>query len=476
MKKLGLNPPQSKRNIVAGLMSRKEQIQLTTFLSFKAFDLLCGDLLLEKEHKKLELLKSMGFIVPKYEFHSREKLNLEILQHFKKFMQEGDYQIDGVVFIYNDLRLHEQLGSTAHHPRYKIAFKFQGLTARTTIQQICWGMSRNGILTPVALVTPTQLSGAVISRVTLHNAGMLNDFDIAIGDEIEILRSGEVIPKFQSILKKGSNHCYIPSECPFCRSKLSLEEIRLKCLNVECSEKRFYEFLYYIQQSGIEDLSEQRLREILDKKLIVQLRDLYLLKEDDFLQLDKVKEKLASKLWRSIQNSKKISLKKFMTSIGPSGVSSVKIEKCIAAGFRTLDQFLSCSIEELCTIDGFAEKSARDLIDSLNEKKELIAELLAVGIEVQHEESFDNKQNQEKLTLKDINFCITGELSSPRKLIEGKIKDLGGKIQSSVTSKTHILITNETNSTSSKFLKAKELNLKILTEEQLEEFIQEKNT
>ena len=187
MNDLKLERPSSQRNIVAGLLGRKENIQLAKHLSFKAFDLI-GQHNKIQEHQKMNLLKNLGFDIPEFEIHkTSDDIKKRILEA-RDFMSKGDYLIDGLVFVFDDLKMHEELGETAHHPRYKIAFKFAGDTKTTIIQKIEWGVSRNGILTPVANVAPVELSGAMISRVTLHNFGLVKNFNLKSGDEIEIIR------------------------------------------------------------------------------------------------------------------------------------------------------------------------------------------------------------------------------------------------------------------------------------------------
>jgi DNA ligase (NAD+) len=151
MEKIGLEKPSSQRNIVAGLLGRKENIHLASYLSFKAFDLI-SDEKYKKEHEKLDQLQLNGFVMPEYEIHKNKKDVEKKIQEAKEFMVKGDYLIDGLVFVYDDLKLHAELGETSHHPRYKIAFKFAGDTKTTTINSIEWGVSRNGVLTPVAFV------------------------------------------------------------------------------------------------------------------------------------------------------------------------------------------------------------------------------------------------------------------------------------------------------------------------------------
>jgi len=461
MEELKLEKPSSQRNIVAGLLGRKENIQLAKHLSFKAFDLI-GSEKHSFEHEKIKKLENLGFETPEFEIHKNEGDIKKRIEDAKEFITKGDYLIDGLVFVFDDLKLHDELGETSHHPRYKIAFKFAGDTKITEIESIEWGISRNGVLTPVALVRPVELSGAVISRVTLHNFGLVKNFDLQTGDEIEIIRSGEVIPKFLGVTKKQDGHFNYPKVCPSCDQKLSIQDIWLICENESCPDKIKEEILNYIQKSGIEDLSDKRLIEMLNKKLIVKLEDLYRIKKEDLLGLDKVKDKLATKIYENIQKSKKQSLVQFISALGIEGVSVAKGEKIISHGFNTVDKILNLSEEQLKSIEGFAEKSSHTIIESIQKKKKLIQNLLALGLELIADDINTGEGN-----LKDLKFCITGELSLPRSDIEKMIKKNGGIMVSSVSKNTSYLVTNEIESTSSKFIKAKTLGVPIITEKDL---------
>lgn len=466
MKGLGLDAPTSQRNIVAGLLGRKENIQLCRFLSFKAFDLIANEKF-KKEHEKLDLLKSLGFTTPEYQIHKGTKLLSSTIKEAKDFMSAGDYLIDGLVFIYDDLKIHNELGETSHHPRYKIAFKFAGDTKITTINEIEWGVSRNGTLTPVALVAPVELSGAMIGRVTLHNFGLAKNFELKSGDKIEIIRSGEVIPKFLGVSERAPGKFIYPKRCPSCESELKIEDIWLLCENDRCPSKVKEEILNYIHKVGIEDLSDKRLEELINKGLVETIPDLYRLSEQDFLILDKVKEKLASKMFENISKTKEQTLTQFISAIGVEGVSTAKSEKIIAQGYNTIDKILELTPEKMVAIEGFAEKSSNEIVKSLKRKESLIRELLEVGIKLKTDEI-----NSGEGPLAGLKFCITGELTSPRAEFEKLIKKNGGVMVSSVSKNTSYLITNETDGSSSKFVKAKDLAIPIITENKLLKMIE----
>lgn len=465
MQDLGLGAPTSQRNIVAGLLGRKENIQLCRHLNFQAFDVI-SDEKFSREHEKLDLLKKLGFITPDYIVHKTKKDVEERIAEAKDFMANGDYLIDGLVFIYDNLKLHAELGETSHHPRYKIAFKFAGDTKVAKINEIEWGVSRNGTLTPVALIEPTELSGAMIGRVTLHNFGMVQNYQLKAGDKIEIIRSGEVIPKFLGVVERSNATFTYPSHCPSCESKLKVEDIWLFCENDKCPTKVREEILNYIHKSGVDDVSDKRLEEMINKGLVEGIPDLYRLKIEDFLLLDKVKEKLATKMFENIQKTKHQSLAQFISAIGVEGVSIAKSEKIIAQGYNTLDKILSLTLEKMLAIEGFAEKSSASILGSLDRKRPLIEELLSVGVEVKADEVASGEG-----PLSGLKFCITGELSQPRPQVEKLIKQNGGVI-AGVSKNLSFLVTEETDGTSSKFVKAKALNVPIINEKELMKMIE----
>lgn len=461
MEKMGLEKPSSQRNIVAGLLGRKENIHLASYLSFKAFDLI-SDNKYTKEHEKLEELKRLGFDLPDFEIHSSLKDVEKRIDYAKDFMSKGNYLIDGLVFVYDDLKLHSELGETSHHPRYKIAFKFAGDTKQTHINEIEWGVSRNGILTPVARVEPVELSGAMISRVTLHNFGMVQNFELKAGDKIEIIRSGEVIPKFLGIVEKSQGKFSYPEQCPSCHNELSIQDIWLYCENENCPAKIKEEILNYIHKAGIDDLSDKRLDEMMAKGLVTNIPDLYKLSVEQLLGLDKVKEKLANKMHENIHKTKEQGLAQFISAIGVEGVSIAKSEKIISQGYNTLEKIQDLDLDKMKAIEGFADKSSQSFLDSINKKKPLIKELLKVGVKVKADEVASGEG-----PLKDKKFCITGELSMSRSEFEKLIKQNGGVMVSSVSKNTSFLITNETESSSSKFVKAKDLGIPIISEAKL---------
>lgn len=459
MTAIGLEKPTSQRNIVAGLMGRKDNLELCRYIKFMAFDYL-SDEPMRMEEEKFKLLSKHEFLIPDYELHKTKSSLEDVVDRARNFMTEGDYQIDGLVFTYNKISIHDELGETSHHPRYKLAFKFQGESKTTTLKEIIWSVSRNGILTPVGDVEPVELSGAMISRVTLHNYGMVAANNLKAGDVIEIIRSGEVIPKFLSVVKSSRNKLEIPDRCPSCDSKVEIKDIRIFCKNEYCPGKNKEIILNFIQKIGIEDLSGKRLDELIKAKMVKTIPDLYRLEAADLMKLDKVKDKLSQKLIESIQKTKYVDLITFLSSLGITGGAFNKCEKVVRSGFDSIKKIKNLSLEQLMSIEGFAEKSAMDFLTSLREKHELIDELVDLGFEFTVEETRETK-------ITGLKICITGALSEKRPVVEDMIREGGGIVVSSVSKNTDLLVTNETDPSSSKYKKALELKIKIITEAEL---------
>lgn len=459
MVSMGLDKPTSQRNIVAGLMGRKDNLEFCRYIKFMAFDYI-SDEKISKEEEKFQKLQSCGFTIPEVGVHKDKESIEETIESAREFMSEGDYQIDGLVFTYNKMSHHEELGETSHHPRYKMAFKFQGESKTTVLKEILWSVSRNGILTPVGEIEPVELSGAMIGRVTLHNYGMVLQNNLKSGDVIEIIRSGEVIPKFLSVIKSSTNKFQVPDRCPSCGEKVEIEDIRIYCRNDKCPGKNKEVILNFIQKIGIEDLSGKRLEELINAKLVSTVGDIYRLTAEDLMKIDKIKHKLSTKVIESIQKTKTVDLITFLAALGISGGAFSKCEKVVRAGFDSIQKIKKLTLEGLMSIESFAEKSATEFLSSLQEKQPLIDELVECGFKFTVEETRETAITGKKI-------CITGALTEKRSVIEDNIREGGGIVVSSVSKNTDVLVTNETDPSSSKFKKALELKIKIISEADL---------
>ena len=314
MQSLGLEKPSNPRNIVAGVLGRKQHYSLARFFSFFAFDILAytEEPLFLTEIEKFDFLAKNSFHLPGAELLKSEEDIRKYLSRVREKINDPEFAMDGAVFAYNNTSLHKSLGNTSHHPRYKMSFKWQGEVAQSKIKDINWSTSRLGIVTPVAIIDPVKLSGAVITNVTLHNTSYVKNYNLKSGDIIEIVRSGEVIPKFLRVIKEAPGSYVLPSHCPTCRSPLLSDEIRLLCQKKECGAKVQGQILNWIKCVGIDDLSEKRLALLIDSKLVHCIEDLYKLSEEDLLSLPLIKEKMAKKLFTLFKEVRKFLLKIFL--------------------------------------------------------------------------------------------------------------------------------------------------------------------
>lgn len=465
---LGLERPTNPRNIVAGLLGRKSHFELARYFGFFAFEVVGPlSLGLKTESEKFDWLGELGFSLPMPERLASTTETERYLERVRVMLEEDELGLDGAVFSYDDLHVHDELGVTAHHPRYKISFKWPGQTATTSVRHIAWATSRLGIVTPVAVVEPVYLSGAQITNVTLHNAAHVRSYNLKSGDKIEIIRSGEVIPKFLSVVESVSGEYQWPKKCGDCHELLVADDVRLKCPNTTgCPAQKLGTILNWIRAAEIDDLSEKRLLPLLEQDLVKAAGDLYRLKEHDFLVIPSTKEKMAAKLYKNIQQSRNLSLPRFLNGLGIEGAGLTTWEKLIEH-FASLKGISAATVEQIQSIEGFAEKSARQIVDGLLARRDMIADLLSAGVKptepVLH--THDGKDGDGPLAGRQI--VITGALSKPRNEVEELIKAAGGKLGSAVSKNTYAVVTEDPSGASSKLKKARELGVQLWSEADL---------
>jgi DNA ligase (NAD+) len=344
-----------------------------------------------------------------------------------------------------------------------MSFKWQGQTATSVIREVTWATSRLGIVTPVAVIEPVTLSGAVITNVTLHNAAHVQAFDLKAGDQIEIVRSGEVIPKFLQVVEAAQGTAKLPKVCPSCQSDLVFDDVRLKCPNSEtCPAQQLGSILNWIRAAEIDDLSEKRLAALMSAGLVRNMVDLYHLQLEDFFKIPQTKEKMAAKLFKNIDKSRHLPLARFLSGLGIEGAGVTTWEKLLNEA-PNLKALLALTPEQIEAIEGFAEKTAEQIANGLQSKKPLIDALLAAGVKP---EAAATIASDGPLIGKQL--VITGSLSRPRAEIERVIKAAGGKVASAVSSVTHAVITEDPTSTSSKMQKARKLGIPVWSEADLQ--------
>ncbi|NBW81252.1 NAD-dependent DNA ligase LigA [bacterium] len=489
----------SYRNAVPGTFGRKEvdeAIDVLNVLRFRAYDFLVfrkstsgmqDDLLtasdlakiepaarLEKYFGKLNFLQKLGFDTGLPESTTR-LIGSEILNgNMESFVAEcfqrsRDHQIDGLVLRINDEILFEALGTTSHHPRGSIAFKQESESAVTEILAIETSIGRSGKVTFRAQVRPVQLSGAQISFATLHNAEFIRAGGYAPGAHVRITRSGEVIPSIIGLEKPAATPYEMPTQCP-CGYDLTSSGPDLFCSqpNLSCPSKDQESFLYFAQTLEILGLSERTVSKLREAGLLKSPADYFRLQVEDVQSLEGFARRSAENLIASIQQKKNIPLSVFLASLGLKRGGLVKCRE-VAAKYSTLENVLAASAEDLAGERGWAEKSAKDFVESLHGRRAWIDDLLTL-VTVEPDTTAQERAHLADHPLSGKTICITGTLSQPREIYARKLERVGAKVASSVTSKTHYLVCNE-ESGSSKFVQAKKLGIPILNEDRLQELL-----
>ncbi|WGL58517.1 NAD-dependent DNA ligase LigA [Pigmentibacter sp. JX0631] len=471
------------RNAVPGTLGRKEveeALDVLRVLRFCVYDVLIfknNNPLSAKEFftyinknnnylDKIKYSQELGFtdntnILEKIDqINNVNELQEYITTWYKK---DRNYQIDGIVFRYGDEILWENFGNTAHHPRGSIAFKQAGETAETEILAIEENVGRSGKITFRAKLKTVELSGAKISYATLHNAEFIEEGNYAVGAKVEIIRSGEVIPAIIRLIEPASRAFNLPEFCK-CGSKLTRQGPDLMCLdNPVCNFKDQESLVYFVSALDIMGVSDKIVLKIRDAGLVQEPADFYKLTEEDLLQIEGFAKKSSENVVKAIQNARKIPLAKFLTSLGLKRGGAVKCQE-VARKFESLENVLKIDAEDLKVEKGWADKSAEDFIESLKNKRKIIINLLKY-VEVLNDESNKKISNQNSHPFFGKNICITGSLSRPRDEYKFMLENVGAKLVSSVSSKTDLLVCNESSS-SNKYKDAIKFGIKIITEEE----------
>ncbi len=473
----GLEPFANPRNAAAGslkLLDPKEVARRK--LNFVAYGI-AQETEIEKQSDVHLALKKWGFPTAKQE-HVAVCSNLEEILHFAKKIEkqrhELPFEIDGIVIKVNELKYRELLGTTGKAPRFAVAYKFAPEQAHTKINEITVQVGRTGVLTPVAELEPVFLSGSTISRATLHNAEEVARKDIRVGDTVIIEKAGDVIPQVVKVdLQKrleGSHPWHPPKQCPVCKEGVLHKEgeVALRCPNPNCAGQALRRIVYFASKHAmdIEHMGEKVAKQLVEKGLVSRISDIYLLDEKRLSTLEGFKEKSIHNLLTSIEKSRKCPLYRLIMGLGIKYVGTETAE-LLAEEAGDLETLLEMGEETLLSIDGIGEKTARTIAAFFKDEKnqEEIRLLLKYGVEPQ---KLQKKRLDHPFSQKT--FVLTGALASfSRDEAAHLIKERGGKVSGSVSKKTDFVLVGE--DPGSKYDKAKELGVAILSEEQFQKML-----
>lgn len=418
--------------------------------------------------------KSWGF---KVSDHIRKCTNLEQVKDYIAYWEKKrfdlDFETDGIVIKVNQYDQQSTLGSTAKSPRWAIAFKYPPEKVTTILQEITFQVGRTGSITPVANLKPVQLAGTTVKRASLHNADIIQELGLRIGDTVTVEKGGEIIPKITGVdLTKRSTDAsefHYLTHCPECQTELVRKngEANHYCPNEEgCPPQILGKMVHFISRKAmnIDSLGERTIALFLDKGLVKNIADFYILSYDDIIQLEGFQEKSTKNILEAIQKSKEVPFARVLFGLGIRYVGET-VAKKLASSFKTIDAIMLASKEELCKVDEIGEKIAESVIQHFNKpyNKELIERLKSYGL--QFNSSTDATIHSSNI-LEGLTFVYSGTFSKvSRDELEDLIVQNGGKKSGSVSKKTSFLIAGEKMGPE-KRKKAEEFGVKIISEDE----------
>jgi DNA ligase (NAD+) len=382
------------------------------------------------------------------------------------------YEIDGVVIKVNSTAIQNELGYTSKAPRWAIAYKYPARQETTVVNDIIVQVGRMGTLTPVAVLEPVQVGGVTVSRSTLHNMDEIERLGLQIGDTVLIERAGEVIPHILKVVKEGKHRkpFRMPKHCPECGSRIhkAEDEVAYRCVNAACPAKRKESLLHFAGRHAmnIDGLGEKIVDQLVDKGLVKDVADLYSLKLEDLAALERMAEKSAQNLLDEIEASKKNSLARLIYALGIQFVGE-RTGQLLAEHFSSLEEVAAAKEEQLLEVPEVGPKVAASIVEFFSEpaNRQLIKKLHKAGV---HPTAEKRKVKSDKFAGKS--FVFTGGLANRSREEAGEIvQQHGGKVSGSVSKKTAYVVVGT--DPGSKYDKAKELGVMILTEPEFEKLL-----
>jgi DNA ligase (NAD+) len=469
--KIFVNP----RNSAAGAVRVLDPtITASRKLDFFAYYLLVdGKVPFAKHSESLEALKQLRFRASDdWKLCNGIQGVIAYCEDWDAKREKLPYEIDGVVIKVNATAIQNELGYTAKAPRWAIAFKYPARQETTVVNDILVNVGRTGALTPVAILEPVQVGGVTVSRSTLHNMDEIERLGVQIGDTVLIERAGEVIPHVLKVVKEGKNRkpFRMPKNCPECGSAIHHVEagVAYRCVNAACPAKRKESILHFAGRHAmdIDGLGEKIVDQLVDKGMVKDVADLYALKEEEVAELARMAEKSAQNLLVEIEASKKNSLARLIYALGVQFVGE-RTGQLLAEHFSSLEELAAAKEEELEQVPEVGPKVAASIVEFFSEpaNRQLVKKLWKAGVRPKAEK---REVKSDKLAGKT--FVFTGTLTNrTREEAEAIVQQHGGKVSGSVSKKTNYVVVGT--DPGSKYDKAKELGVTILSESEFEKLV-----
>lgn len=457
------------RNAAAGSLRQLDpQVTASRSLSFFAYYLV-GDGAQPKHSESLALLARYGFKVSEnYKVVENIDEAIKYIGDFNELRQGLFYDTDGAVIKVNDVYQQRILGATGKDPRWATAYKYPPEQAETTLEDIDWRVGRTGVLTPTAVLTPVKLSGSVISRATLHNEDFIRAKDIRIGDRVVINKAGEIIPEVLRVVAEkrtgDEKEVEIPNVCPECgwRVERQGEEAAIRCTNPHCPALGREGLIHFVSRDAmnIDGCGPSVINALLDAGLVRDAADLYSLRKEDLLKLERMGEKSADNLLAALSESKKNELDKLLFALGIRHVGA-KVARILATEFGSMEKLQQAQPEELAQIRDIGDKIAESAVTWLNVPAniDLVERLAAAGLTM----TFTPPASQEDNPFFGKTLVFTGTMPTlGRAEAKTMAQDVGAKVSGSVSKKTDYVIAGA--EAGSKLEKAQQLGVTVIDE------------
>ncbi|WP_049042361.1 NAD-dependent DNA ligase LigA [Clostridium sporogenes] len=421
----------------------------------------------------MKFIRDMGVPQDNYikECTNMEEVEKEI-QYIGSIREELDYDIDGAVIVVDDIKTREILGYTIKFPKWAIAYKFEAKEITTKLLEVEWNVGRSGRVTPTALLEPVELGGVTVKRATLNNMDDIQRKNVKLGAKVLIRRSNDVIPEIMGVVEESleeTKEIEVPERCPYCKSHLVQNGVHYYCENtLSCKPQMVKSIVHFASREAmnIAGFSEKTAEQLFEKLDIKSIADLYKIKKEELLTLEKFKDKKSQNLIDAIQNSKDCDLASFIYALGIPNVGK-KTANDLVVKFKTLENIENATIEELVEVPDVGEIVAKSVHDFFADEKIInnIEELLNLGVKPYYEEEIIYENPFMNKTI-----VVTGSLNNYSRVeIKDRLQYLGAKISNSVSKNTDYVLVGE--KPGSKYEKAIKLGVKVIGEDEFSNMI-----
>lgn len=425
---------------------------------------------IDTQSKSLETLDDLGFKTNKERKVAKDIDEvIEYVEYWQEHRLDLPYEIDGIVIKVNNLEAQEKIGYTVRSPKWAIAYKFPAEEVETKILDIELTVGRTGVITPTAILEPVRVAGTTVSRASLHNHELIEARDIRINDTVIIHKAGDIIPEVVRVVmdKRTDQEVYkAPTKCPSCgHETVKLEdEVAIRCINPTCPAQIVEDIIHFVSRGAmnIDGLGEKFVIQLYEAALIKDVADLYTLKYEDLIKLDRVGDKKATNLLNAIEASKKQPLEKVLFGLGIRFLGQ-KASRLLAEEFLSIDNVMEATAERLVEIPEIGEVIAQSVVTYTQNDDfvDLIEKLKQNGLEMK-QEAFEQESN----LFNDMTFVLTGKLENlTRNEAKSRIEENGGKVTGSVSKNTTVVVAGS--DAGSKLEKANELGIEVWSEAEL---------